>query len=377
MAAAVDATGTLAALAGLDLMTVARLHALLAHHEPDEAFAVAAGRAAPAPAVAAMMRPPRRGRVAGVGGAPRSRRRGRGVSRRSASSPSRARDAALPDAAARRSAAAGGAVRPRRPRRARRADAPASSARATPRRAAGTPRSGSAGRSPRPASPSCRGWPRASTARPTAARSPWPTAGPAAVVGNGPDRPYPRVHAELWARGLRARGAAVGVAARHAAGAVPVPDAQPHPRRAERGPRGRREPRAGRLADHRPGGARAVDRRHGRPGLAAQPGRGRHQPPAARRRGAGHRRRRRAGRARARHPAGRARRPSIRVRCRVASRPTCWRRAGTIRARWTTSSSALALPMADAAMALARLERTGWVRESGGWFEPVVSWSGR
>lgn len=34
------------------------------------------------------------------------------------------------------------------------------------------------------------------------------------------------------------------------------------------------------------------------------------------------------------------------------------------------------LPMADAAMALARLERTGWVRECGGWFEPVVSWSG-
>jgi hypothetical protein len=32
--------------------------------------------------------------------------------------------------------------------------------------------------------------------------------------------------------------------------------------------------------------------------------------------------------------------------------------------------------MADAAMALARLERAGWVRETGGWFEPVVSWSG-
>ena len=56
--AAADATGTLAALAGLDLMTVARLHALLAHHPPDDAFAVAAGRAAPAPAVAGMMRPP-------------------------------------------------------------------------------------------------------------------------------------------------------------------------------------------------------------------------------------------------------------------------------------------------------------------------------
>ena len=36
----------------------------------------------------------------------------------------------------------------------------------------------------------------------------------------------------------------------------------------------------------------------------------------------------------------------------------------------------LGLPIGEAAMALARLERTGWVRETGGWFEPVVSWSG-
>lgn len=39
-------TGYLAALSGLDLMTVARLRLLLGHHEPVEAFAVAAGRAA-------------------------------------------------------------------------------------------------------------------------------------------------------------------------------------------------------------------------------------------------------------------------------------------------------------------------------------------
>ena len=83
--------------------------------------------------------------------------------------------------------------------------------------------------------------------------------------------------------------------------------------------------------------------------------------------------RRRARRPRPGHTAGRRRRRSTRGRCRGASRPTCWARAGTIRARSTTSSSALALPMAEAAMALARLERTGWVRESGGWFEPVVS----
>ena len=36
---------------------------------------------------------------------------------------------------------------------------------------------------------------------------------------------------------------------------------------------------------------------------------------------------------------------------------------------------ALELPVATAAMALARLERSGWLRDSGGWFEPVVSWS--
>jgi len=38
---------------------------------------------------------------------------------------------------------------------------------------------------------------------------------------------------------------------------------------------------------------------------------------------------------------------------------------------------ALEVPITDAAMALARLERTGWLRESGGWFEAVVSWSGQ
>jgi DNA processing protein len=49
------ALGPLAALAGFDLMTAARLRVLLAYHEPTEAYAVAAGTAAPAPAVAAML----------------------------------------------------------------------------------------------------------------------------------------------------------------------------------------------------------------------------------------------------------------------------------------------------------------------------------
>ena len=33
----------------------------------------------------------------------------------------------------------------------------------------------------------------------------------------------------------------------------------------------------------------------------------------------------------------------------------------------------LGLGIADAAMALARLERSGWVRDAGGWFEPVLA----
>jgi DNA processing protein len=49
--------GHLTALAGFDLMTVARLRVLLAHHEPVEAFAVAAGRARPSPAVANLLSP--------------------------------------------------------------------------------------------------------------------------------------------------------------------------------------------------------------------------------------------------------------------------------------------------------------------------------
>ena len=52
------AVGPLAALAGFDLMTVARLRTLLAHHEPDEAYAVAAGRATPAGAVAPLLAGP-------------------------------------------------------------------------------------------------------------------------------------------------------------------------------------------------------------------------------------------------------------------------------------------------------------------------------
>jgi len=47
--------GHLAALAGCDVVTVARLRVLLAHHPADEACAVVAGRHPPHPAVAAML----------------------------------------------------------------------------------------------------------------------------------------------------------------------------------------------------------------------------------------------------------------------------------------------------------------------------------
>jgi DNA processing protein len=49
--------GHIAALAGFDLMTVARLRVLLAHHDPVQAFAVAAGEAAPSAAVARLLTP--------------------------------------------------------------------------------------------------------------------------------------------------------------------------------------------------------------------------------------------------------------------------------------------------------------------------------
>jgi DNA processing protein len=50
-----ERTGTLAALAGFELATSSRLRMLLAHHDPAEAFAVAAGRARPHPAVAPLL----------------------------------------------------------------------------------------------------------------------------------------------------------------------------------------------------------------------------------------------------------------------------------------------------------------------------------
>ena len=55
MNTAAERTGYLAALAGLELATAARLRVLLAHHHPADAWAVATGRCPPHPAVAPML----------------------------------------------------------------------------------------------------------------------------------------------------------------------------------------------------------------------------------------------------------------------------------------------------------------------------------
>ena len=162
---------------------------------------------------------------------------------------------------------------------------------------------------------------------------------PVAVVGNGPDIAVSTPARRAVGRGVRPWRLALRVAAGNGARGVPLPAAQPHPRRAQRGARRRREPRARRIADHRPGGDRAVDRRDGRSRLGPQPGRGRHQPAAPRRRGARHVRRRRARRPRARHPAGDGARRTTRGRCRAASTPRYSTDAAAIRARSTRSSS--------------------------------------
>ena len=176
---------------------------------PDEAFAVAAVRRRPTPARRPPCSPDDRRAAWRASAAPSGRRRRvASGARRWASWPSPLGDPSFPALLRRRSAAAGGAVRPRRPRRARRVAGSASSAPATPRgRPRRRPRRSGAG-SPRPGSPSCRAWPGASTARPTAARC---AAGDAWRARRGgrqrSRRAYPRAaRRALWSDGLRARG---------------------------------------------------------------------------------------------------------------------------------------------------------------------------
>ena len=264
-------------------MTVPRLRVLLAHHEPVEAYAVAIGRSAPHPRVAPAADADDPSGLAGVcltvvtptEWATRCRHHGiRVIS---------TRDDGLPGGARQRSGAAGGLVRPRRSGRAR---PPPCRGRRHPQRHAGRTghrRSSSATVSPRPASSSSPVSPRVSTARLTPVRC-------GAAVGR-PSRSSATV------RTSRTRGFTPGSGRTCAAAgcscpsgrlarprAVPLPVAQPHPGRAQRGARRGREPRARRLPDHRASGHRALDRRHGGARLGPQPGRRGHQPAAPRRR---------------------------------------------------------------------------------------------
>ena len=205
-------------------------------------------------------------------------------------------------------------------------------------------------------------------ARPIAARS-------SAWSANGLDTPYPRINADLWEsvarQGLLLSEWPPGTRA----GAVPVPPTQPDPCRAERGRRGGREPRARRFADDGARGAGAVDRGDGRARVGEQPGCRRHQPADPRRRDAGHRRRRRAAGARSRPPACRTR-ATTHVRCRGATRPKVLARCRADPCTLDDVVADVGLPLAEAAMTLARLERSGWVREAGGWFEEVTPCAG-
>ena len=372
MPATADATGTLAALAGFDLMTVARLHALLAHHEPAEAFAVAAGHAAPAPAVAAMMRPP----IVGAWRASAARRdpttwasacRAVGIVAVTA------RDDAFP---------APLRVDPQPPAvlfvrgdlavlEGRRAGV-VGTRNATQ---SGRDTAFALGRALADAgvtvvSGLAKGIDGAAHRGVLAA----PEGRPAAVVGNGPDRPYPRVHRELWSE-VCERGVLLS---EWPPGTPPEPFRFPMRNRiiaalSEVLVVVESRERGGSLITAQAALERSVE-------VLAVPGSPRNRAAA----GTNHLLRdgaapvtgvedvlvalgldtRRVGPAPFDpRPLPRGVEADVLAACRDDPRTL----DDVVRA--------LALPMADAAMALARLERTGWVRESGGWFEPVVSWS--
>jgi DNA processing protein len=367
-------TGTLAALAGFDLMTVDRLHALLAHHEPDEAFAVAAGRAAPAPAVAAMMRPP----IVAAWRASATRRDPEtwaGACRALGIVALTARHDAFPGPLR---------VDPQPPAVLFvRGDLEALDARRAG--VVGTRNATQSGRDTAFAlgcalaeagvtvvSGLAKGIDGAAHRGVLAAAG----ARPAAVVGNGPDRPYPRVHTELW-KEVCDRGVLLS---EWPPGTPPEPFRFPMRNRilaalSEVLVVVESRERGGSLITAQAALERSVE-------VLAVPGSPRNRAAA----GTNHLLRdgaapvtgvddvlvalgldtRRAG------PAPFDPRPLPRgVEADVLA--ACREDPRTL----DDVVSALALPMADAAMALARLERAGWVRESGGWFEPVVSWSGR
>ena len=342
-------------------MTVARLRVLLAHHDPEEAFAVAAGRARPAPAVAApaARRDVARG-VAGVGRAGATRTTGPSACRRCGIDAVTGRDADVPGAAAPRPAAAGGAVRPRRPRRRSTPAGSASSAPATPP-SAGRDTAVELGRgSPTPAWPSCPGWPRASTAPPTAARSASPAAGRSPSSATGPTAPYPRVTRRAVGRG-RARAALL--LSEWPPGTPPEPFRFPLRNRIlaalsevlvvvesrERGGSLITAQAAIERSRRRDGGARLACATGPRPAPTSCCATAPRRSPASTT----------CSSPSASTPGGPGRRRTTRDRCRGASRPTCWPPAASDPRTLDDVVVGLGLPIAEAAMALARLERDG------------------
>ncbi len=365
------ADGCLAALAGFDLMTIQRLRVLLSHHEPVEAHAVATGRAVPHPSVARLLTPTVRAAWRASGDrrdpdewAARCRRSSiRVVSARDQSYPAVLVNDPEPPAVL--------FVRGDLSVLERRRVGVVGTRNAT---RAGRETAFELGRELATAgivvvSGLAKGVDGAAHSGALRADG----APPAAVVGNGPDQPYPRVHAKLWEEVCR-RGVLLS---EWPPGTVPEPFRFPLRNRilaalcevlvvVESRERG------GSLITAQAAIERSVD-------VMAVPGSVRNRAAVGTnqllRDGAapvtsvddvllalGLDTRRVAVPAYDPRPMPRGIAAAVLERCR---RDPCTLEEIVVE---------LGLPLADAAMTLARLERTGWVQESGGWFEPVVSW---
>lgn len=370
-AASDPVAGHVAALAGFDLMTVARLRVLLAHHDPVEAYAVAAGDARPAAHVAHLLTPPVRSawRTSAARRSPgewaeRCAATGiRVVTMRDDEFPVPLRHDPQPPAAlfvrgdlaaldARRAGIVG------------------------TRNATGVGReiAASLGRDLAEAgvgvvSGLAKGIDGA------AHRGVLTVAGgrPVAVVGNGPDTPYPRQHAGLWDE-VCTRGVLLS---EWPPGTAPEPFRFPMRNRiiaalSEVVVVVESRERGGSLITAQAAVERSID-------VMAVPGSVRNRAAAGTNQlvcdGAapvtcaddvlialGLDTRRATARAYDPRPIPRGLQAVVLDRCR---RDACTLDEIVVD---------LGLPIAEAAMALAHLERTGWVREAGGWFEPVLTW---
>jgi DNA processing protein len=370
----VTVEGHVAALAGFDLMTVSRLRVLLAHHDPTDAYAVAAGLAPPAPPIGRLLTPEVRSawrasadRRRPAEWAERCRAAGvQVVTLRDAEYPIPLRNDPQPPAAL--------FVR---------GDLAALLARRVgivgTRNATGTGRETAAllGRELADAGVSvvsglAKGIDGAAHRGALRGRS----GRPVAVVGNGLDTPYPRQHASLWddvaARGL--------LLSEWPPGTAPEPFRFPLRNRilaalSEVLVVVESRERGGSLITAQAAIERSID-------VMAVPGSVRNRAAAGTnqliRDGAapvtcaddvlvalGLDTRRASPVAYDPRPLPRGVEAAVLERCR---RDPCTLDEVVVD---------VGLPIAEAAMALAHLERTGWVRQAGGWFEPVRSWTDR